>query len=268
LAGTDLRWSAEYPGAMMKTVEATIGAACIFMQGAAGDMSAQTSPADNMSSDDPSLADDALDPELTSLLKSTLKIDDDEAKKLQRDMISSGHRMESFGKRMGEEVLRIAKECQTQVPKRPSVAGKYERLDFESRVDFKSLALRALFAVAFFPELAAAASAEQQDNKVHAALTTVLLNDELALVGGSGEFFCDHSQRLKQRSYAAKTLFFGYCNGHNMYFPTIEAASQGGYGADAQMSWVELGAGERMMNQALINIFSMQGKLSKSPLAP
>jgi neutral ceramidase len=268
LAGTDLRWSAEYPGSMMKTVEATIGAACIFMQGAAGDMSAQTSPADNMSSDDPSLADDALDPELTSLLKSTLKIDDDEAKKLQRDMISSGHRMESFGKRMGEEVLRIAKECQTQVPKRPSVTGKYERLDFESRVDFKSLALRALFAVAFFPELAAAASAEQQDNKVHAALTTVLLNDELALVGGSGEFFCDHSQRLKQRSYAAKTLFFGYCNGHNMYFPTIEAASQGGYGADAQMSWVELGAGERMMNQALINIFSMQGKLSKSPLAP
>ena len=53
-----------------------------------------------------------------------------------------------------------------------------------------------------------------------------------------------------------------------MYFPTIEATSQGGYGADPQVSWVELGAGERMMNQALINIFEMQGKMSKSLLAP
>ena len=53
-----------------------------------------------------------------------------------------------------------------------------------------------------------------------------------------------------------------------MYFPTIEAASQGGYGADPEVSWVEFGAGERMMNQALINIFSWLGKLTKGPLAP
>ena len=237
LAGTDLRWSAEYPGAMMKTVEAMLNTRCIFMQGAAGDMSAQTIAADSLSSDDPSLADDALDTELASVMKTTLKIGDDEVKKLQRDMISSGHRMESFGRRLGEEVIRIAKDCETKTPAKPSIAGKYERIDFESRVDFRSIALRALFSIGFFPELAAAASAEQQDNKIHAALTTVLLNGELALVGASGEFFCEHSNRLKNRSYATKTLFFGYCNGHNMYFPTIEAASQGGYGADAQMSW-------------------------------
>lgn len=103
-------------------------------------------------------------------------------------------------------------------------------------------------------------SDELRKNKISAHLTTVLVNGSLALVGGSGEFFCDHAIRLKQRSRAAETFFFGYCNGHNMYFPTIEGAAQGGYGADPTVSWVNLGAGEEMMNRALINIYTMMGK--------
>jgi hypothetical protein len=91
-------------------------------------------------------------------------------------------------------------------------------------------------------------------------LTTILINQELALVGGSGEFFCDHSNRLKERAWGLKTIFVGYCNGHHMYFPTIEGASVGGYGADATVSWVPLGAGEEMMNKALINLYTMMGK--------
>ncbi len=268
LSGTDLRWSAEYPGAMRKTAEATLKIPCIFIQGASGDLSVQTSMEDNLSADDPSLADSALDAEQAGLLKSVLKLGDSDVKKLQRDMISSGFRMEAFGKRLGERVVEVASACQTKVPERPSISGTYDRFEFESRVDFGNPALIALFSFAFFPELAAAASAEQVDNRIHSALTTVLVNGELALVGGSGEFFCDHANRLKERAYSAKVLFFGYCNGHNMYFPTVEAASQGGYGADPQMSWAALGAGEQMMNKALINIFTMQGKLSKSPLTP
>ena len=91
-------------------------------------------------------------------------------------------------------------------------------------------------------------------------LNTVLLNGDTALVGGSGEFFSNHSNRLKERSYVPTTLFFGYCNGHNMYFPTIEAISEGGYGADPPVSPAEIGAGERLMNQALINIYTMLRK--------
>ena len=90
----------------------------------------------------------------------------------------------------------------------------------------------------------------------------MLLNGEIALVGGSGEFFCNHANRLKARSYVKHTLFFGYCNGHSMYFPTIEAASEGGYGADAGVSLAEIGAGERMMDKALFNIYLLQGKFS------
>ena len=69
----------------------------------------------------------------------------------------------------------------------------------------------------------------------------------------------DHAMRLKQRSRAAETLFFGYSNGHHMYFPTIEAAAEGGYGADPAVSWVSLGAGKEMMDRALIDIYTMLG---------
>jgi hypothetical protein len=99
-------------------------------------------------------------------------------------------------------------------------------------------------------------------NVIRPRITSVLINQELALVGGSGEFFCEHSLRLKERSRARETFFFGYCNGHHMYFPTIEAAAEGGYGADPAVSWVGLGAGEEMLGQALINIYTMLGKFT------
>jgi len=120
-----------------------------------------------------------------------------------------------------------------------------------------------LFSNAFFPELATASMTEDlKHDLIHPRLTTILINRELALVGGSGEFFCQHAMRLKERSRAAETFFFGYCNGHHMYFPTIEAAAEGGYGADAAVSWVELGAGEQMMNHALIQVYSILGKFN------
>ena len=50
-----------------------------------------------------------------------------------------------------------------------------------------------------------------------------------------------------------------------MYFPTIEAASEGGYGADPGVSFAEIGAGERMMDRALINIYLLLGKFAGEP---
>ena len=100
---------------------------------------------------------------------------------------------------------------------------------------------------------------QRRGNREGAGLEGELVNGEWAVGGGSGECVCGHANRLKARSRAGKTLFFGYCNGHNMYFPTIEAAAEGGYGADATVSWVALGAGEEMINTALINLYKMMG---------
>jgi neutral ceramidase len=169
--------------------------------------------------------------------------------------------IETFGKAMADHVTEVAGEISTSVPEKPSLSGTYDTVQFDTRLPFDNPLISIAFSAAFFPELAGASmSDELRKNKISAHLTTVLVNGSLALVGGSGEFFCDHAIRLKQRSRADETFFFGYCNGHNMYFPTIEGAAQGGYGADPTVSWVNLGAGEEMMNRALINIYTMMGK--------
>jgi len=92
-------------------------------------------------------------------------------------------------------------------------------------------------------------------------MVTALLNGKVGLVGVSGEFFCTHSLNLKRRSRLEHLLFLGYCNDYHQYFPTIEGAAEGGYGADPQVSPVEVGAGEKMMDQALIHLYKMRGKL-------
>jgi hypothetical protein len=166
-----------------------------------------------------------------------------------------------FGEDLGNEVVELAKSAQTAVPAKPSVVGKVDRFHFRTRIDFANPTVGERFQAAFFPELVRNFFREMQEG-LEPELSTVILNGELALVGGSGEFFCNHANRLKQRSYVPHTLFFGYCNGHHMYFPTIEAVSEQGYGADPAVSPVEIGAGERMMDQALINIYNFLGKFA------
>ncbi len=219
LDAADLRFSAEWPGAMMNAVEEQLSTNCIFMQGASGDMSVSTT-------------------------EETRGVD-------------------AFGKAMATQVTEVAGTIESKIPERPRLNGTEETFKFTTRVPFASPATQVLFSTAFFPELAAASMSEDLlQNTIHPQGTTILINQELALVGGSGEFFCEHSLRLKERSRAAETFFFGYCNGHHMYFPTIEAAAEGGYGADSAVSWVSLGAGEEIMDRALINLYTMLGNFT------
>jgi len=266
LNAADLRFSAEYPGVMNDTVEAALGVPCLFMQGASGDMSVQTNEDDSIDEDDPALLKKNLSKDFREFLIGELKINEEQAVKLQQDMVGSEVRMVNFGKRLAAQAIECAQSIETVIPANPGVQGLYKDYSFVSRVNFKNQFVQGMFKAAFFPELANAAMDDVADNRVKARLSVALLNGELALVGGSGEFFCDHAVYLKTRSLARKTLFFGYCNGHNMYFPTIKGASQGGYGAGPEVSWVEIGAGEKMMNDALYHICDFMGKWKGEPL--
>lgn len=218
-----LKFSADYPGAMKKKVEEQLGTHCVFMQGASGDLSANPPP----------------EPQT------------DSAEKIQNYV--------HMGNALADQVLEVARSIETKKPEHPGIKGKVDHITFNSRVDFSNPLIIAGYGSAFFPELVAN-FVEESKNGITPELNTILLNGEIALVGGSGEFFSNHSNRLKERSYVPHTLFFGYCNGHNMYFPTIEAVSEGGYGADPPVSPAEIGAGERCMNQALVNIYTLLGK--------
>ena len=108
--------------------------------------------------------------------------------------------------------------------------------------------------------------AKRQDvNRIHrdvpAEISTLLVGNNLAFGFFPGEFFVEHGLSLKSRSPIENTFFVGYTNDHLTYFPTIQATTEGGYGA-ATRTFVEVGAGERLVNRVLINLLYLAGKIS------
>ena len=72
--------------------------------------------------------------------------------------------------------------------------------------------------------------------------------------------YTDHDCHNQYASPVEHTYFIGYCNGYYSYFPTIQSAAEGGYGA----SWgliAAAGTGERFLDQALIGLYQLLGQL-------
>lgn len=214
ISAKTLEFSADYVGAMKRTVEKEFGGTTVFMQGASGDIS-----------------------------------------------INKGERGDhtEFGAALGREVVKLTSSLSPTLPNKASLVVREERFRFDSRTDLSNPLVRVAYSVAFFPELIANFIDEYSDG-IRPRLTVALLNGDIAMVGASGEFFCEHAMRLRSRARTGGLFFFGYCNGYHQYFPTIEAAAEGGYGADNQVAPAEVGAGERLMNTALTWLFQMQGK--------
>ena len=210
-----LKFSADYVGVLKATVEKEFGGQAVFMQGAAGDMSANRG----------------------------------ENKDCQE-----------YGQALGREVVKLAASLKPEEVPKPSLKVKEERPKFGARIDWSNPGIKTAFGAAFFPELIPNFMDEYHDG-IRPRLTVALLNGDIALVGASGEFFCNHALRLKERARVNQLFFFGYGNGYHQYFPTIEAVAEGGCGADATVSPVEVGAGEKMMNTALTWLYQMRGKI-------
>ncbi len=166
----------------------------------------------------------------------------------------------AFGEALGREVLRLAGKLTPQVPEKPALTVREERMTFASRTNFKNPLIKTLFSEAFFPELVENYLDEYAEG-VRPRLTVALLNGEIGLVGVSGEFFSAHALRLKERARMKCLIFAGYSNGYHQYFPTIEAVAEGGYGADSRVSPVAIGAGEQMMDRALLRLYQMRGEI-------
>jgi hypothetical protein len=172
-----------------------------------------------------------------------------------------------YGVALGREVVKLAGNL-TSV----DMAGAELRVQeagfaFRSRTDFTNPLNVAVYALAFFPELIAN-YVDEFAGGIRPRLSVALLGEEIGMVGVSGEFFCEHSLRLKERARLGQLFFFGYCNGHHLYFPTIEAVAEGGYGADGRVAPVAVGAGERMMDAALTWLYQMRGEIGvKEPAA-
>ncbi len=165
--------------------------------------------------------------------------------------------MVGFGNAIGEYSAELYKNIETTVPKEPKIQFLSERYTYPSRMDVSNPLVMGIYKQGFFSELINALLKEFSNNTVSVTLTTTLINKELALVGGSGEFFSGLAVRLKNNSPAPKTIFLGYCNGHSLYIPTVEAVEEGGYGADPMFAWVPAGTGEKLIVKVCENLKEM-----------
>src|SRR5439155_15150915 len=141
---------------------------------------------------------------------------------------------------LGRDVLALVAKLRCTVGKKTSLEAREEDFQFKSRIDIGNAVVKTALTMAFYRDLIEFYEREYKEG-VRPHLTVALLDGRIGLVGVSGEFFCGHSLNLKRRARLEHLFFLGYCNDYQQYFPTIEAAAEGGYGGDPPMSSAEPG---------------------------
>ena len=109
------------------------------------------------------------------------------------------------------------------------------------------------------------------DKKVAVGITTVLIGKSIAIATVPGEamhLLQEIWRHRARRAEVAHPFFYGYTytNGGIWagYVPDLRSAAQGGYGADFGTT-IEVGAGERIIEQHMINLYGLQGMWRQTP---
>jgi hypothetical protein len=227
----NLQYSADFVGVTARTVEQAFGGQplCFFLQGADGDIN-------------PYYA-------VTPLQQDAVRL---------RDWT---------GQRLGEEAARVAREIPTRPAPEPGLEFAADVLSLRVRWNPEKFrqGLFATFGPRVFEDHALLLRDEPVKRELPLAVTTVLINKQIALMGMPGEPFVDFQINWRDRCPVRDAFFVGYANGYFDYFPTIRAASEGGYGAADSDTYVEVGAGERMVDHALVRVYEMLGRLTDLP---
>jgi neutral ceramidase len=166
------------------------------------------------------------------------------------------------GRRLGQEAARVAKSIRTEAVAEPSLQFVEDTLTFHLRWDPEKFrqALLAAYGADIFKNFAPEVTPE-----IALPVATLLLNKRIAFMTMPGEPFVDFQINWRERCPVRDAFFLGYADGYYGYFPTIRAATEGGYGTASATTWVEVGAGERMVDHALVRAYAMLGRLTDMP---
>lgn len=108
----------------------------------------------------------------------------------------------------------------------------------------------------------------QADKTLRVGVSTLLLNDDIAIVTLPGEPFHPFQVDWRKKSGVPHAFFLGYCNNSEDpwagYMPDIESAARGGYGA-SDSTELAVGTGERLVNEGLVQLYTLQGRLRTKP---
>jgi len=170
-------------------------------------------------------------------------------------------RREWTGRTLGDEAARVAKRIHTEADPNASIDFVEETLPMHIRWDIEGfkMGLKRFLGDAYDRY------ASRITPDLHLPMTTVLIDKRIALMTMPGEPFVNFQMNWRQRCPVPDAFFLGYTNGYFGYFPTIRAATLGGYGAASASTWVEVGAGERMVDRAVIHVYEMLGRLYSEP---
>jgi len=166
------------------------------------------------------------------------------------------------GERLGQEAARVAKSIQTAAVPDATLDFAEDQLEFRMRWNpekFRKAVLKS-----WGPRVVEVFD-RQSKEVLRLPVATVLINKRIALMTMPGEPFVELQMAWRSRCPVRDAFFLGYANGSFDYFPTIRAASLGGYGAADSTTWIEPGAGERMVDHAIIKVYEMLGRLTDTP---
>ncbi|MEW5977712.1 MAG: neutral/alkaline non-lysosomal ceramidase N-terminal domain-containing protein [Acidobacteriota bacterium] len=151
--------------------------------------------------------------------------------------------VEKMGLRLGREAVRVARALKPTETSGLKVAE--ETLTFRNR---------------WRPEI-----------KLEVGLSAALVNNILALIAVPGELFFEFQLALSAKAPKAPSLISlvlgsSYSGGRSWAgtIPTIAAAAEGGWGASYATD-IEVGAGEVILDQGVIQLFRFFGKLDDLP---
>ncbi|HLA41155.1 MAG TPA: hypothetical protein VJ417_14230, partial [Candidatus Glassbacteria bacterium] len=170
-------------------------------------------------------------------------------------------RIEEVGRELADEVLRVCRETVTKPCPDSRVQSRLDHYPTSGRWD----TAKWLADDSDPGKRERASRVEAKQAKINLPLSIVLLTPDIGFVGLPGEFFFEFQQQIRRQSPVDFLFVTGYTNGDYGYFPTVEAAVAGGYGANDEATYTAAGAGEHLAIEAIVNLNEMVGKLRAVP---
>lgn len=155
-------------------------------------------------------------------------------------------------------VIACHKGTEAIPPKSPSVLFHEERVAVGTRYDMTDPGQERILREVYGPMYDVYMLPFAADPTV--PVTTLLLNGDLGFVFLAGEPFIRYQADLKRDSPLRDAFLCGYANEFHAYFPSTGAAIIGGYGASS-VTYVGLGAGDRMMTAGKIGLGTLMGRV-------
>jgi neutral ceramidase len=153
--------------------------------------------------------------------------------------------MQKMGELLADDVLRSVKKIRPTSPMSYPIQAMKKNMTFSDRWD--------------------------KEKSLNVGVTTVLINREIGIATAPGEPMHKLQTMWKKEAPVRYPLFYGYTYSSDGdwagYIPDLRSAAHGGYGADVTTR-IEIGAGEHIIQQQLINAYKMLDMWKDKPGRP